>query len=30
MIPGWESREVTSEVVLDAEGTEHSVFLYRR
>jgi SAM-dependent methyltransferase len=30
MIPGWESKEVTSEVVKDAEGTEHTVFLYRR
>jgi len=30
MIPGWESKEVTSEVVKDTEGTEHSVFLYRR
>jgi hypothetical protein len=30
MIPGWESKEVTSAVVKDAEGTEHSVFLYRR
>ncbi|MBM3310755.1 MAG: methyltransferase domain-containing protein [Candidatus Aminicenantes bacterium] len=30
MIPGWESKEVASEVVKDAEGVEHSVFLYRR
>jgi len=30
MIPGWETKEVTSEVVKDAEGTEHTVFLYRR
>jgi predicted O-methyltransferase YrrM len=30
MIPGWESKEITSEVVKDTEGVEHSVFLYRR
>jgi len=30
MIPGWEDKEVTSKIVKDAEGTEHTVFLYRR
>ncbi len=29
-IPGWEDREVGSEVVKDADGTEHSLFVYRR
>jgi SAM-dependent methyltransferase len=30
MIPGWEDREVTSKIVLDAEQKEHTVFLYKR
>jgi hypothetical protein len=30
MIPGWEAKEIKAEVVKDAEGTEHTVFLYRR
>jgi len=30
MIPGWEEKEVTSKVVPDAEGSEHTIFLYRR
>ena len=30
MIPGWEAKEITSAVVKDAEGTEHTVFLYKR
>jgi hypothetical protein len=30
MIPGWGAKEVVSSVVKDAEGTEHSVFLYKR
>ncbi|MBN1939668.1 MAG: class I SAM-dependent methyltransferase [Candidatus Aminicenantes bacterium] len=30
MIPGWEEKEVTSAVVRDPEGKEHTVFLYRR
>lgn len=29
-IPGWEDREVRSEVVKDAEGKEHTLFVYRR
>jgi SAM-dependent methyltransferase len=30
MIPGWEKREVESAVVPLKDGTEHSVFLYKR
>ena len=29
-IPGWEDREVRSEIVKDAEGKEHTLFVYRR
>lgn len=30
MIPGWEKKEMTSTIVKDAEGTDHTVFLYKR
>jgi len=29
-VPGWEDREVRSEIVKDAEGKEHTLFVYRR
>ncbi|MBN2200262.1 MAG: class I SAM-dependent methyltransferase [Candidatus Aminicenantes bacterium] len=29
-IPGWEDREVRSEVVKDADGKDHTLFVYRR
>jgi len=30
IIPGWESKEVGFQSIKDQDGTEHSVFLYRR
>jgi hypothetical protein len=29
-IPGWEAKEITSDIVKDADSREHSIFLYRR
>ncbi len=29
-VPGWESREVQSDAVLDADGIRHTIFLYRK
>lgn len=29
-VPGWEDREIRSEVVKDADGKDHSLFVYRR
>jgi len=29
-IPGWEDKEVRSEVVKDADGKDHTLFVYRR
>ncbi len=30
IVPGWEAKEVDSATVKDEEGTEHSVYLYKR
>ena len=30
IIPGWDDREIDSTTVPDADGKEHSVFLYKR
>jgi SAM-dependent methyltransferase len=30
IVPGWEGKEIQSATVSDAEGKEHSIFLYRR
>jgi SAM-dependent methyltransferase len=29
-VPGWEDKEIRSEVVKDADGKDHSLFVYRR
>jgi SAM-dependent methyltransferase len=30
VVPGWEHKEVASATVADSEGTEHSIFLYKK